>query len=56
MLSSYKSIIKYIGEEKLQAFINFCMKYMSDLWIPFKRLFWIIYWLIKINQIKNISL
>lgn len=32
-----ESIIKYVGEEKLQKFINFCMAYMSKLTLPFKR-------------------
>lgn len=32
-----ESLIKYIGEEKLQKFINFCMSYMSNLTLPFKR-------------------
>jgi len=32
-----ESIIKYIGEEKLQTFINFCLNYMSQLTLPFKR-------------------
>ena len=32
-----KNVVKYIGEERLQKFINFVMKYMSELWLPFKR-------------------
>ncbi len=32
-----ESIIKYIGDERLQKFVNFCMQYMSNLWLPFKR-------------------
>jgi len=32
-----ESIANYIGEEKLQKFINFCLKYMSELTLPFKR-------------------
>jgi len=32
-----ESIIKYIGEEKIQNFINFCMEYMSKIRLPFKR-------------------
>ena len=32
-----ENIIKYIGEEKLQKFLNFCMGYMSKIELPFKR-------------------
>lgn len=32
-----ENIIKYIGEERIQKFINFCMGYMSKLTLPFKR-------------------
>jgi phosphomannomutase len=32
-----ESIIKFIGEEKLQKFINFVQNYMSTLTLPFKR-------------------
>lgn len=32
-----KSFKDHIGEEKLQTFINFCLKYMSDITIPVKR-------------------
>ena len=28
---------KFMGEEKLQEFINFCLHYMADLKIPVKR-------------------
>ena len=30
-------ISKYMGEEKLQKFINFCLHYMADLNLPIKR-------------------
>lgn len=32
-----RSISDEIGEEKLQKFINFCLKYMSELTLPCKR-------------------
>lgn len=32
-----ESVIRHIGEEKLQKFINFCMSYMSEIELPFKR-------------------
>jgi phosphomannomutase len=32
-----ETIQSYMGEEKLQKFINFCLRYMSDLVLPFKR-------------------
>ena len=32
-----ESIAKFVGEEKLQEFINFCLEYMSKLKLPFKR-------------------
>lgn len=32
-----QSILNYIGEEKLQTFINFCLGYMSTLKLPAKR-------------------
>lgn len=32
-----ESVIKFLGEEKLQKFINFCQAYMSKLTLPFKR-------------------
>jgi len=32
-----KNIIKFIGEERVQSFLNFCLKYMSELTLPFKR-------------------
>lgn len=32
-----ENIVRFIGEEKLQKFINFCLKYMSELVLPFKR-------------------
>ncbi|KAG9508847.1 Phosphomannomutase 2, partial [Fragariocoptes setiger] len=31
------SIQEYLGEERLQKFINFCLGYMSKLWLPAKR-------------------
>ncbi|XP_046863825.1 phosphomannomutase-like [Xenia sp. Carnegie-2017] len=36
-LCSSQTIKAYIGEEKLQKFINFCLKYISELNIPVKR-------------------
>lgn len=32
-----ESIANFMGEEKLQKFINFCLRYMSDLHLPVKR-------------------
>lgn len=32
-----ENIIKYLGEEKSQVFINFCLEYLSKLKLPFKR-------------------
>ena len=32
-----ENIVKFIGEEKLQKFINFVLRYMSELELPFKR-------------------
>lgn len=32
-----ENMIKYIGEEKVQTFINFCLEYLSKLILPFKR-------------------
>ena len=32
-----ESIAKFMGEEKLQKFINFCLSYMSKLELPVKR-------------------
>jgi len=32
-----ESIANFIGEEKIQKFINFCLGYMSKLELPFKR-------------------
>lgn len=32
-----ENILEYIGEEKLQTFINFCLQYMSKLILPAKR-------------------
>lgn len=32
-----ESIVKFMGEAKLQTFINFCMDYMSKISLPFKR-------------------
>ena len=37
-----KSIKKFIGEEKLKIFINFCLKYIADLDIPVKRYMFIV--------------
>lgn len=31
------SIQKFVGEEKLQRFINFCLRYMSNIILPVKR-------------------
>ncbi|CAF0811076.1 unnamed protein product [Rotaria sordida] len=31
------NIQKYIGEDNLQTFINYCLKYLSDIKLPFKR-------------------
>lgn len=36
-LLAKESILNYMGEQKLQKFINFCLKYMSDLELPAKR-------------------
>jgi len=36
-LLAKESILKFIGEEKLQKFINYCLLYMSELTIPAKR-------------------
>ena len=32
-----ESIVTYLGEEKLQVFINFCLEYLSKLILPCKR-------------------
>lgn len=32
-----ESIQNFVGEEKLQTFINFCLRYMSELILPVKR-------------------
>ncbi|CAL1294214.1 unnamed protein product [Larinioides sclopetarius] len=32
-----ENILEYMGEEKLQPFINFCLEYMSKLSLPAKR-------------------
>lgn len=32
-----ESILSYMGEEKLQTFINYCMRYMSEISLPAKR-------------------
>lgn len=32
-----QSIQNYIGEEKLQKFINFCLRYLSEITLPVKR-------------------
>lgn len=32
-----QSIQQFLGEEKLQKFINFVLKYLSDIWLPCKR-------------------
>lgn len=34
---SKESLKQYLGEEKLQRFINFCLNYISELQLPFKR-------------------
>ncbi len=36
-LLAKESILNYMGEEKLQKFINYCLKYMSELQLPAKR-------------------
>lgn len=36
-LFNKESILHYVGEEKLQDFINFCLKYMSSIKLPAKR-------------------
>ena len=37
VLFAQKSIKDELGEEKLKKFINFCLRYMSDLDLPVKR-------------------
>ncbi|XP_013778563.1 phosphomannomutase 2-like [Limulus polyphemus] len=32
-----ESIVNYMGEEKLQTFINYCLNYMSKITLPYKR-------------------
>lgn len=32
-----QTIQKYVGEEKLQDFINYCLRYLSDVRLPLKR-------------------
>jgi len=32
-----QSILQFLGEEKLQKFVNFCLRYIADLEIPVKR-------------------
>lgn len=32
-----ENIIRFIGEEKVQKFLNFCLSYMSEITLPFKR-------------------
>lgn len=36
-LLAKQNIINHIGEQKLQTFINFCLRYMSELELPVKR-------------------
>lgn len=36
-LLSKQSIQKFMGEDKLQKFINFCLRYLSEVWLPIKR-------------------
>jgi len=36
-LKGKESIASFIGEEKIQEFINFCLGYMAKLTLPFKR-------------------
>jgi len=36
-LFAQTSVAEYLGEEKLQEFINFCLHYIADLKIPIKR-------------------
>jgi phosphomannomutase len=38
-LLEIQNIKKFIGEEKLKQFINFCLHYIADLDIPIKRFF-----------------
>lgn len=33
----FQNIQTYIGEEKLQDFINYCLRYLSDVKLPVKR-------------------
>lgn len=33
----FQTIQNYIGEEKLQDFINYCLRYLSEIRIPVKR-------------------
>lgn len=37
VLLSKQSIQKFIGEDTLQKFINFCLRYLSEVWLPVKR-------------------
>lgn len=34
---SFQNIVEHVGEDILQRFINFCLQYMSNLWLPRKR-------------------
>ena len=36
-LFSFQSIKKWMGEEKIKTFVNFCLRYIADLNIPKKR-------------------
>jgi phosphomannomutase len=32
-----ENIQKHVGEDNLQTFINYCLKYLSEITLPFKR-------------------
>ncbi len=36
-LTHTKSVVDFIGEQKLKKFVNFCLKYIAELDIPIKR-------------------
>jgi phosphomannomutase len=36
-LLATESIVEFVGEQKLQTFINFCLRYMSEVELPVKR-------------------
>jgi phosphomannomutase len=37
VLRNQESIVKFVGEEKLQTLINFCLRYLSEVKLPCKR-------------------